>query len=190
MPMTESGARDNDPSAGMSIALMPAEGVCRDDAEQITELFAGLVSGGAALGWVEPPGSAAITDLLDGLAADVAVDDACVSIARSESGRVVGIAYWTRYSRPTYRPHVDIEKVAVDPRAQHAGVGRGLMNALIASARDIGVEVMTLDLRDDNVRAIALYRSLGFERYGLLKDFVAVGDQRYDKHLFALDLRR
>lgn len=64
------------------------------------------------------------------------------------------------------------------------------MNILVASARDIGVEVITLDLRGDNGRAIALYESLGFERYGLLGGFVAVGDQRFDMHLFALDLRR
>lgn len=187
--MTEPSDRRSQAPAGMSTALMPAGGVGADESEQIARFLVRLVSQGAALGWVEPPGRDEIAELLSGLASAVVADDARVAIARDRDTAIVGLAYWTRYTRPTHRPHVDVEKVAVDPRAQGAGVGRELMRALITSARDIGVEVMTLDLREDNAPAIALYRSLGFERYGVLKNFVAVGDRRFDKHLFALDLR-
>jgi ribosomal protein S18 acetylase RimI-like enzyme len=45
-----------------------------------------------------------------------------------------------------------------------------------------------LDVRGDNERAVRLYESLGFSRYGLLERFVAVRDARYDKVLMALDL--
>lgn len=174
---------------GMNVALMPDAGVSCEEIEQITEVFARLVADGAALGWVDPPGHDEIAELIGGLAAATATGDARAAIARVGDGSIVGIAYWTRYQRPTHRPHADIEKVAVDPRTQGAGIGRELMNVLVTSARDIGVEVITLDLRGDNGRAIALYESLGFERYGLLGGFVAVGDQRFDMHLFALDLR-
>jgi hypothetical protein len=34
-----------------------------------------------------------------------------------------------------------------------------------------------------------LYRSLGFVEYGRLRDFVSVGDVRWDKVMFALYLR-
>ncbi|MFC7532878.1 hypothetical protein [Actinoplanes sp. GCM10030250] len=49
--------------------------------------------------------------------------------------------------------------------------------------------VLTLDLRGDNSGAAALYRSAGFHQYGRLERFVAVGGARYDKLLYALDLR-
>ncbi|MGO2035804.1 MAG: GNAT family N-acetyltransferase [Brevibacterium sp.] len=190
--------------AGMSITLVPAGGVGEPALTQITELLAELVSAGAALGWVDPPTRAEVAALLDELAAGVDGGEASVALAfdalvgatavggvggEPGAGRVVGIAYWRRYARPTHRPHVDVEKVAVDPRTQGQGLGRMLMNALIASAREAEVEVITLDLRGDNTAAIALYESLGFERYGLLPGFVAVGDRRFDTHLYALDLR-
>jgi ribosomal protein S18 acetylase RimI-like enzyme len=73
--------------------------------------------------------------------------------------------------------------------AQGRGIGRHLMTALIAAARAADVEVLTLDLRADNTHAAALYESLGFHRYGRLARFVAVGDRRYDKLFYALDLR-
>jgi ribosomal protein S18 acetylase RimI-like enzyme len=104
-------------------------------------------------------------------------------------GQLVGLGYWTRYERPTHRPHADVRRVAVAAHAQGRGVGRALTLALIASARAAGIEVLTLDARGDNAGALHLYRSLGFTEYGRLKDFVAVGHRRYDTVFCALDLR-
>src|SRR5262249_22630066 len=102
---------------------------------------------------------------------------------------LVGLGYWTRYDRPTHRQHADVRRVGVAAHAPRPGVGRALPRALIASAGAAGVEVLTLDVRGDNVGALHLYRSLGFTQYGRLKDFVAVGCRRYDTVFFALDLR-
>lgn len=63
------------------------------------------------------------------------------------------------------------------------------MTELISTAVSAGIEVLTLDFRGDNVRAAKLYQSLGFTEYGRLPRFVAVGAARYDKVLYALDLR-
>ena len=64
------------------------------------------------------------------------------------------------------------------------------MTQLIAAARAAGIEVLTLDLRGDNLRAAALYEALGFRQYGRLERFVAVGDRRWNKLLYVLDLTR
>jgi ribosomal protein S18 acetylase RimI-like enzyme len=144
-----------------------------------------LVAGGAALGWVDPPPAAEVRDLL----AEVAADPDAALVAAGEDGRLRALGYWRRYQRPTHRPHADIEKVAVDPDHQRRGLGRAVMTALIAAARDARVEVLTLDFRGDNLRAAALYESLGFRQYGRLERFVAVGDRRWDKLFYALDLR-
>lgn len=152
-------------------------------------ILAELVSGGAALGWVEPPSRDEVTELLDHVVAAVRAGDASLRVACLD-GRIVGLGYWLRYARPTHRPHADLEKVAVDAAAQGLGVGRALTAALIDDARKAGIEVLTLDARGDNTHALRLYRSLGFTEYGRLPAFVAVGERRYDKVFCMLDLRR
>ena len=101
----------------------------------------------------------------------------------------MGLGYWLRYERPTHRPHADLEKVAIAASAQGLGAGRLLTAALVDSAREAGIEVLTLDARGDNANALHLYRTLGFREYGRLPDFVAVGEKRYDKVFYMLDFR-
>ncbi len=175
--------------------LVGSGGVSDRELAGVTGLLRGLVAGGAALGWVEPPGAGEIRDLLDGLVADIPGGDAAVAIAVASTAdgdvgdEVAGFGYWRRYRRPTHRPHADLEKLAVAPGRQGTGLGRALMSVLIAAALDRQVEMLTLDLRGDNARAAALYRGLGFQQYGRLENFVAVGAARYDILLYALDLR-
>jgi ribosomal protein S18 acetylase RimI-like enzyme len=158
-------------------------------------LLADLVRAGAAIGWVDPPEPAEVTDLLTGVAADVAAGDAALVLAfddddeDDDDDRLVGLGYWRRYARPTHRPHANLERLAVASGHQHRGVGRAVTEALVAAAQEAQVEQLTLDLRADNTVALALYGSVGFGIYGRLKDFVAVGAMRYDKVFCVLDLR-
>jgi ribosomal protein S18 acetylase RimI-like enzyme len=149
------------------------------------DLLRRLVAGGAALGWVDPPPADEVRELLR----EVTGDPDSVLVTATEDGRLRALGYWRRYARPTHRPHADVEKVAVDPDHQGRGLGRRVMTSLIAAARESGVEVLTVDFRGDNVRAAALYQSLGFRQYGRLERFVAVGDRRWDKLFYAIDLR-
>jgi ribosomal protein S18 acetylase RimI-like enzyme len=152
------------------------------------ELFGRLVTGGAALGWVDPPDADQVADLLREVAVAGERGDACLAAVWCGPD-LAGVGYWRRYTRPTHRPHADVEKLAVASACQGRGAGRALMIELIAAAADAGVEVLTLDFRGDNDRASILYRSLGFTEYGRLRRFVAVGSARYDKVFYARDLR-
>jgi ribosomal protein S18 acetylase RimI-like enzyme len=158
-------------------------------AESAHRILADLVTAGAALGWTEPPSRDAVVELLGHVVSAARAGDAALRAAYLDR-RLVGLGYWLRHTRPTHRPHADLEKVAVDATAQGRGVGRALTAALIADAREAGIEVLTLDARGDNTGALHLYRSLGFTEYGRLPDFVAVGELRYDKVFHMLDLRR
>ncbi|MCX4791173.1 MULTISPECIES: GNAT family N-acetyltransferase [unclassified Streptomyces] len=158
-------------------------------AESAHQILATLVSGDAALGWVEPPSRDEVAELLGHVVSAVQAGDAALRAAYLD-GRLVGLGYWLRYARPTHRPHGDLEKIAVDAAAQGRGIGRALTAALIADAREAGIEVLTLDARGDNTNALHLYRSLGFTEYGRLPDFVAVGERRYDKVFYMLDFRQ
>jgi ribosomal protein S18 acetylase RimI-like enzyme len=153
------------------------------------QILADLVAGGAALGWVEPPSLAEVTALLEGVAAAAETGDGSLRAAYLDD-RLVGIGYWTRYPRATHRRNADLQKIAVATDAQGRGAGRAITTALIDDARRAGIEVLTLDVRGDNTNAQRLYESLGFTAYGRLPDFVAVGENRYDKVCYYLDLRR
>ncbi|MFC1438626.1 N-acetyltransferase [Streptacidiphilus sp. N1-10] len=157
--------------------------------ESAHRILADLVRGGAALGWVEPPSPEEVSELLGHVTSAVHAGDAGLRAAYVD-GQLVGLGYWLRYARPTHRPHADLEKLAVDAAAHGRGIGRALTAALIADAREAGIEVLTLDARGDNSNALHLYRSLGFTEYGRLPDFVAVGTRRFDKVLYLLDFRQ
>ncbi|GAA2143239.1 GNAT family N-acetyltransferase [Kitasatospora kazusensis] len=177
------------------LAVLGAAELSRDQeaaaglAEAAHRILADLVGRGAALGWVEPPSPEEVAELLDHVLGAVRAGDGALRAAYL-GGRLVGLGYWLRYARPTHRPHADLEKVAVDGGLQGRGVGRALTAALVEDARAACVEVLTLDARGDNTGALALYRSLGFAEYGRLRDFVAVGQRRYDKVFYQLDFRR
>jgi ribosomal protein S18 acetylase RimI-like enzyme len=159
-----------------------------DAVEPARSMPAELVTGGAALGWVEPPSGDEVAALFDDLVTGARVGDAALRLAY-RGDRLVGLGYWRRYARPTHRPNADLEKLAVVPSAHGRGIGRRLTAALIEDAEAADVEFLTLDARGDNANALRLYRSLGFTEYGRLTDFVAVGDARYDKVFYVIDLR-
>ena len=148
-----------------------------------------LVADGAALGWLDPPEPAEVARLLREVAAAARHGDACLAAAWAGAD-LAGLGYWQRYARPSYRPHADVQKVAIAPACQGHGIGRLLMTELISSAAKAGIEILTLDFRGDNKRAARLYQSLGFTEYGRLPRFVAVGAARYDRVLCARDLRQ
>jgi ribosomal-protein-alanine N-acetyltransferase len=61
----------------------------------------------------------------------------------------------------------DIQTIAVSLTARRLGLGRSLMNELIAEARTRRVREIFLEVRADNPGAEALYETLGFERIGV-----------------------
>ena len=77
----------------------------------------------------------------------------------------------------------------VHPDGRGQGLARLLVGALVDDARAHRVETLTLDVRGNNHAAMVLYESFGFEVSGRLPDFVAVGDERWDRVLYRLDLR-
>ena len=60
----------------------------------------------------------------------------------------------------------DMMNIAVDPRYRRKGVGRRLVNELIAKLQHNDVTCLTLEVRASNAGAIALYNELGFIQVG------------------------
>ena len=58
-----------------------------------------------------------------------------------------------------------LEDIFVEEHARGSGMGRELMEAALARARERGCVRMELDVNEKNPAAVALYESLGFESW-------------------------
>jgi ribosomal protein S18 acetylase RimI-like enzyme len=84
--------------------------------------------------------------------------------------------------------HVVGMMVCADARGH--GVGRALLDACIARARETdGLELLTLSVTSSNVAAVRLYERAGFERYGRLPRAIKLADTYHGKDLMVLALR-
>ncbi len=66
------------------------------------------------------------------------------------------------------------------------GIGRLLMEAVLDAARRVGYEQAELEAVSGNVRAIALYESLGFETYGTLPRNMKYKDGSYADNVWMM----
>ena len=75
--------------------------------------------------------------------------------------------------------------LAVAPSARGRGIGGVLLADAEAAARAAGASTLRLEVRVDNVAAIALYRSRGYREFGRHAGYYADGADalRFDKNL-------
>lgn len=156
-----------------------------DAAHRVVEAVLQL---GGAVGWVHVPDRAETAEWLTGIAAEVAAGRTRMAVV-SVGGRVEALGRWTWYAKPAVGVNGEVLQVMVHPDGRAQGLARLLVGALVDDARAHRVETLTLDVRGNNHAAMALYESFGFEVSGRLPDFVAVGDERWDRVLYRLDLR-
>lgn len=92
---------------------------------------------------------------------------------------LVGTAQLTCFSRRF--SHRSELAVSVRKTWWGEGVGSRLLEALIVFAKEkANVEVISLEVRSDNERAIALYRKFGFRKYGTYRKFFKIDGKYFD----------
>lgn len=83
-----------------------------------------------------------------------------------EEGQIVGYAgLWAALDEG------EITNVSVKSSCWGRHVGKSLMDAMLEAGERAGVTSFFLEVRASNARAIALYRSCGFEEAGIRKNF-------------------
>jgi ribosomal protein S18 acetylase RimI-like enzyme len=70
---------------------------------------------------------------------------------------------FTNFSTFRAKPYINIHDVIVRKEYRGKGLGRALLEHLLAFAQEQGYCKVTLEVREDNIAAQTLYQSLGFE---------------------------
>jgi len=101
--------------------------------------------------------------------------------------QLVGTAGFFRYPMANARHKGRIWGVYVRASCRGQGMGRALMVALLEKIKAcLGVEQVTLTVISGQEPARALYRSLGFETYGLEPRGLKVGERYFDNEHMVL----
>nr|WP_319489826.1 ribosomal protein S18-alanine N-acetyltransferase [uncultured Caproiciproducens sp.] len=101
----------------------------------------------------------------EGLEAELSSDTACFAAAQRD-GETVGCAGMHCICGECY-----IDKVCVHPACRRQGIARALVQYLTDYAIRNHAEFITLEVRQSNAAAIALYKGLAFEPVAVRKNF-------------------
>lgn len=125
-----------------------------DDAVALTEALVGLVP---QLSRSNPPPP------LDAVQQMLAHEAITQFLARDDAGAIVGVSTLVVFPIPTTR-RAWIEDVIVDSSRKGQGIGRQLIDAMVARARELGCKTVDLTSRPSREAANHLYQSAGFAR--------------------------
>lgn len=103
----------------------------------------------------------------------------------SAVGLLVGSVGLEREQRLKNRHKAGVIGMYVTPEEARRGVGRALLDMLLAAARSTDLELLVLTVTRGNQGAEQLYLDAGFASYGMEPGAIKLGQQRFDKnHMF------
>jgi RimJ/RimL family protein N-acetyltransferase len=103
-------------------------------------------------------------------------------------GEVIGWCDIRRHFFPTHA-HRGTLGMGILPAYRSRGLGRRLIEAALAKAREIGLTRVELSVHADNARAIALYKKVGFLTEGVVRDAICIDGEYRDAINMSLILR-
>ena len=139
----------------------------KSDIDAITAIYADAVTHGTASYELEPPTRAEMAKRFEALVAG----GFPYLVAEDEAGKLVGYAYAGPFRpRPAYRFIVE-NSVYVAPEAKGKGVGRLLIERLIAEAESLGFRQMIAVVGDGSPgsASVRLHERVGFRHCGRLE---------------------
>lgn len=95
------------------------------------------------------------------------------TILRTSNGTRATLGYVCRW---LVGDEVHILNIAVHPEHRNRGLGRQLVESVVAEADQSGARLVTLEVRRENVSARTLYRKLGFVDAGVRRNYYGRGE--------------
>lgn len=110
-------------------------------------------------------------------------------LVAKHKGKIVGIAGLSGYPKERMKHRGELA-VSVLKAFWGNGIASRLMEEILAFAKDVAnIEIISLEVRSDNVRAIGLYKKYGFEKIGEFKGFFKIDDAFVDFDLMNLYIK-
>jgi phosphinothricin acetyltransferase len=152
------------------------------DIPAITRIYGHAVKHGTASFELEPPDEAEMAHRMQTL-----LDGGYPYFVAETDGALAGYAYAGPYRpRPAYRFSVE-DSIYIDPSAQRRGIGRVLLEHLIAECERRGFRQMVAVIGDSaQTASIELHRALGFRLVGTVEN---VG-YKFDQWLDSVNMQR
>jgi RimJ/RimL family protein N-acetyltransferase len=109
--------------------------------------------------------------------------------AFTEDGQLVGVTTLHREPRMKSHHKAFIFGMYVAPEYRGQGIGRALLEAAVSRARQLpGLRQLTLTVVASNQAAYSLYKSCGFETFGLEREAMEIDGNYLDLAYMALQL--
>lgn len=127
--------------------------------------------------------------------ADDAMAERCVppspglTLGAFDGETLIGMAAYVPERGMKTRHKAKMVGVYLKPDWRKSGVGRAMVEAIIAHARKQRV-ILQCHATMHNLPARRLYHALGFVQYGVERDALVIDNQSFDEELLMLDLRQ
>ena len=134
------------------------------DLDDLCEATESAIAEGGGFGWLRPPPRQVLENYWKGV---LLVPERRLIVGRLD--RVIaGSAQLSRAPRNNEAQAFagTLTSAFVAPWARGRGLGRGIVREIERLARELGLAVLNLDLRDTQRAAIGLYENLGYRRWG------------------------
>jgi ribosomal protein S18 acetylase RimI-like enzyme len=152
------------------------------DLENLCEATEAAIAEGGGFGWLKAPRRDLLEAYWKGI---LLVPERFLFVARLD-GAVAGSAQLTRAARNNeaqgFAAHLTTCFVA--PWARRRGLARDLVAAVEDHARNLGLEVINLDIRETQEAAIHLYETMGYIRWGTHPAYARVGGRIVPGHFY------
>lgn len=149
-----------------------------EDANGLTKLLVDVVEDGASIGFL-PPLDPHVARVYWSM---VLGDHVRLWVARL-NGDIVGSVQLHLVAKQNGRHRAEIAKLMVHPSSQRKGIGRSLMHAAEARAREEKRSLLVLDTREGDP-SNGLYASLGYTEAGKIPDYAESADGKLDASVF------
>lgn len=116
--------------------------------------------------------------------AQLLTDYNSISLVARENGEIVGFLMGMIYpDRKAINGH--ILTIDVSPSHRRKGIGKMLLQEMESIFSQKSVQACLLEVREDNVAAISLYRKLGYKEVGRLENYYGNANGIYLKKILA-----